>query len=152
MIKIRLRLDGIGDADDAARRLRGETVDWCACGDPECHAVAKATPPAAPGDTWRLTFYDSDNTAGYAICCPKCLRIHHWCNASNCGEKHPYDWTDRDGTKRTGWTCGHQDRRESCWTWTGSASDGTLTCVPSLLECGDCKWHGWVTNGELRGC
>lgn len=104
-------------------------------------------PKPQPGDTWRIYWYHLDEEgnqindwlAGYAICCPKCLKVHHWTTASNC--------------PRTPEGCAHEKAHTSCWTWTGSAEEGTLTASPSLFSVealGGCGWHGWLQNGELH--
>lgn len=101
------------------------------------------TPAAIPGDVWRLNWHHEvdgvqvDNQiAGYAICCPKCKEVHYWTSANNCGRS--------DGS------CAHEKARTSCWDWTGSAEDNSLSATPSLLN-NTCGWHGYLTNGELVG-
>lgn len=107
-----------------------------------------ATPAAEPGDTWRLHWYrpidytGPELLAGYAICCPGCRHVHCWTGALNCASKRERE----SGVV----TCDHNGVA-SCWTWTGSAEDGTLTASPSLHAVGACGWHGWLQNGELRG-
>jgi|SRR5579872_2914802 len=104
-----------------------------------------AVPKAEPGDTWRVTWYKEDTGgnpiegpfAGYDICCPGCKRVHPWTTATNCLPK----------------PCPHEGKG-SCWRWSGSAEDGTLTAQPSLLSersKGGCGWHGFLTNGVMRG-
>ena len=42
----------------------------------------------------------------------------------------------------------------ACWQRTGETFDA-LTLTPSILRStdkGGCGWHGFVTNGEVRGC
>lgn len=105
-------------------------------------------PRAEPGDMWRIFWHHEvdgqqvdDHIAGYAICCPTCKHIHHWTSASNCS------------TRGTGGSCSHQTELTSCWNWTGSAEEGTLSATPSLhcpKELGGCGWHGYLTNGELK--
>lgn len=141
--RIRFRTDHAFAADDAARRERGEEMEW--------HRTKRElarTPPARPGDTWRLRWALSAGEkgagpiAGYAICCPKCLRVHHWTTALNCPSG----------------SCPHRGK-SSCWTWTGSAEEGTLNASPSLhcvtewngKPTGGCGWHGFLTAGVLRG-
>lgn len=104
-------------------------------------------PPPLPGDTWRIHWYNhvdgvqvNDQIAGYAICCPLCLKVHHWTTANNC-------------PRIAGEGCAHEKAHTSCWTWTGSAEDGTLTASPSLYSVealGGCGWHGWLHDGELH--
>lgn len=103
--------------------------------------------PAKPGDTWRLRWSSPDYPhgdvgplAGYAIGCEKCGGVRYWTTANNCAS--------RRALPGGGFTCDHEGK-SSCWDWTGSAEDGTLTAKPSLQDLGDCKWHGWLTNGEL---
>lgn len=40
---------------------------------------------------------------------------------------------------------------EKGWQRTGDTLD-TLTLMPSILRIGDCGWHGFITNGEVRTC
>lgn len=94
-------------------------------------------PLPVPGDVWRIVFGDGE-TAGYAICCPKCQEIHYWTSANNC---------DRSD----GGSCVHEKQHASCWTWTGSAEANTLTANPSLHASGACGWHGWLRDGVLSG-
>jgi hypothetical protein len=106
-------------------------------------------PKPKPGDTWRIFWYHkvngiqvNDRIAGYAICCPKCGRIHSWTSAADCS-----------GRVEKG-ICEHQLNRTSCWTWTGSAEDNQLSATPSLHcveDRGGCGWHGNLTNGVLIG-
>lgn len=88
-----------------------------------------AAPPAEPGDVWRLH-------VGYALTCPKtdCTAgVHYWDHAWNCPRRY-----ERDAP--------------SCWQWSGSPEDGTLSATPSLhvlAERGGCGWHGWLRNGQM---
>jgi hypothetical protein len=99
---------------------------------PECADI----PPAEPGDVWRLVTQAGD-LLGYTLVCPnpECSAgVHAWTHAGNCEHRdHP--------------------AHASCWTWTGSPEDGTLTASPSLQviasSAGDCAWHGWLRNGEM---
>lgn len=109
------------------------------------------TPPAEPGDVWRVRWYRQNRqnnegpVAGYDICCPRCRHVHAWTTAHNCGSRRSLP----DGG---GFTCDHMGK-SSCWTWTGSAEEGTLTASPSLhasAEHGGCGWHGWLQNGDLH--
>ena len=117
-----------------------------------------ATPAAEPGDVWRSTWYKAGDEigppAGYLIGCPTCRQVHGWSTANNCASRRMVTGTNSDGTSFTYPTCDHQGVG-SCWTWTGSAEDGTLTASPSL-HCpknkGGCGFHGWLENGELRDC
>lgn len=113
-------------------------------------------PAAELGDVWVIRF-DGDSTqshdgkpddwpiVGYAMTCPieSCEQgVHDWTWAHNCGQKLP------EGGSR----CAHMRDRTSCWTWTGSAEDGTLSATPSLhspTDLGGCGFHGYLTNGVL---
>lgn len=109
------------------------------------------TPKAEPGDVWRVHWYHHDDAtggqiddqiAGYAICCIKCGRVHTWTSARNCGQQLEVG-------------CAHQRDRTSCWTWSGSAEDGTLTASPSLMVVTEaCEWkctfHGYIQNGDIH--
>jgi hypothetical protein len=110
-----------------------------------------AVPPAAPGDTWRAWWYSSTAAehigplAGYDIACPRCRRVHAWTTAINCASRRPL--------ATGGFTCDHTGTG-SCWTWTGTLEDGTLSASPSLHSDpahGGCGFHGHLTNGDLSG-
>jgi hypothetical protein len=143
-VKIRFRNDSPHYAELAGNPEKAS--EWYK-DDAETLAQISATPPAMPGDTWRLTWAgesDPAPLAGYAICCPRCREIHYWTTANNCHEE------EVDGL------CAHErstngGRLGSCWQWSGSAEEGTLTASPSLqsLLCG---WHGWLRAGELVEC
>lgn len=110
----------------------------------EDRAATLATDLPKPGDTWRLEWH-SGPFAGYAICCPKCKRIHHWDSANNCA----------DGVING--ICKHRRTEDggqlgSCWVWSGSAEDNSLSAQPSLHVSLGCGWHGWLTNGVLTEC
>lgn len=122
-------------ADDAARLLRGEEPLWF-----EPSELA-GFEPAQQGDVWRIHWH-SGPLAGYAITCPKCKQVHQWTTALNCREAG----------------CPHNGV-SSCWKWTGSPEEGTLTASPSL-HCvtewkgnptGGCGWHGHLSNGQMVG-
>lgn len=38
-----------------------------------------------------------------------------------------------------------------CWDRVGDTFE-TLSLTPSILKLDGCKWHGYVTNGEIRTC
>lgn len=130
----------------------------------EAKKCFEETPKAEPGDTWRQfwSHHDEndkqidDRLAGYAICCMGCGHVHAWTTASNCQfnlTEHHY--TDKDGKDVAYKVCGHSGVG-SCWVWTGSAEEGTLTARPSLqvtldkYEPGGCNWHGYIDNGDLH--
>lgn len=156
MTRIRFRTDSVTTAWRHALVVAGKEQlvgkgcpTECGCDDPSTCALnpafVRATPPAEPGDCWRLTHFEGGALAGYAIACPQCREVHYWGSANNCGSRRP-----RDGG---GWACEHTGRG-SCWDWTGSAEEGTLTASPSLLATAPalCGWHGWLRNGELVPC
>jgi hypothetical protein len=113
----------------------------------------EATPKAEPGDVWRIFYHHEvdgqqidDQIAGYDICCIACGRVHAWTSARNCNQKIPMPW---------GESCVHREARTSCWTWTGSAEEGTLTASPSLQVLKEycpwgCGWHGFIQNGDIH--
>jgi hypothetical protein len=122
-----------------------------------------AVPPAKPGDTWRIHWHDNNAPnkqgpiAGYDILCTRCGKLHAWTTATNCATRRrlpDYVWTDERGEHRAEmWKCDHEGTG-SCWTWTGSAENNTLSASPSLWsqqEKGGCGFHGHLTNGELSG-
>lgn len=136
---IRFRTDGSLWAEYSAEIAAGKSVpDWLS---PDEVAGVMATPPAEPGDAWRLTYHDGEQTAGYAICCPKCRRLHYWTSASNCGSKRQLEGG--------GWTCDHQRARTSCWTWTTDDTGRPITAVASLYARGECGYHGFLVDGAL---
>lgn len=146
-MRIRFRTDSYSEADDAARLRRGHAPLW--------HDAEElvGVEPASPGDCWRVRWYKSDGEgpiAGYAICCALCLQVHSWTTALNCGSRNAQGSCEHNGVS-------------SCWQWTGSAEDGTLTASPSLhaIDQGGCPaidnahgcgWHGWLLSGELTPC
>lgn len=149
MTRIRFREGSWLQADDAARIARGQETLWF--DPPQLVGVE----PAQPGDCWRTRWWAASGEgpiAGYAICCPKCLQVHSWSSARNCSTKRPLPGG--------GSVCAHSGIG-SCWQWSGSAEDGTLTASPSLhaiaegpkvgIEGHGCGWHGWLQNGELKG-
>ncbi len=134
-------------------QMRAKGTEWA-----EYLGIAReeyeALPPGQPGDIWRVHWHKQDGEgplAGYAIWCPKCNDLHHWTGATNCtfqATEHTYKKPDgSDGTYKV---CGHSGTA-SCWGWSGSAEEGTLTARPSLL-CHVCGFHGWLTNGLLSDC
>lgn len=133
--RIRYRHDSAIYADYRARAARGEAISEFVL------AEAGDTPPAQPGDIWTVRWYKATGRgpiAGYSICCPRCLRVHSWTTALNCGS-------------RQGGVCQHNGTG-SCWGWTGSAARGTLTASPSLHcieSAGGCGFHGWLQNGVI---
>lgn len=144
-VRIRFRTGSMFKAEDAARVARGEETKWF-----EREELA-GVEPAQPGDCWRSRWavtvdqqaagMTEGPIAGYDLCCPKCLAVHHWGTARNCSQK-------------VGDYCVHYGVG-SCWNWTGSAEDGTLSASPSLhcdISIGGCGWHGYLTNGELKHC
>lgn len=154
--RMRFRTDGDRYAEAKGLGRTFEQEHSCKCGRDDCplapsatnRALWDATPAAEPGDTWRVHWYrpidytGPELLAGYAICCPGCRHVHRWTGALNCASKRERE----SGVV----TCDHNGVA-SCWTWTGSAEDGTLTASPSLHAVGACGWHGWLQNGELRG-
>lgn len=83
-----------------------------------------AVEPAAPGDIWRV----------------------HWYTAP--GEPQPGPMA---GYSICYTTCPHSGKG-SCWSWSGSAEEGTLTAQPSLYcraDLSGCGYHGFLTNGIL---
>lgn len=111
-------------------------------------------PAAESGDVWRIHWGgigNEEKIAGYAICCPGCGHVHAWCTATNCSApRRTYTWKNGDGIEHEGSVCIHSGER-SCWDWSGSAENGTLTASPSLLvQQDDCHWHGWIQNGDIH--
>jgi hypothetical protein len=154
---MRFRKDGWHYAD---LKVQGKTFDEyysyseSALQNAEYRKFWDECPKAEPGDVWRIYWYHHDDQghqlndwiAGYAICCLGCGRVHPWTQALNCGQKIQTEY---------GESCIHVQNRTSCWTWTGSAEEGTLTASPSLqvvkerCEWG-CGWHGYIQNGDLH--
>lgn len=113
------------------------------------------TPPAEPGDTWRIEWSTEGNLlAGYAICCPRCKHIHYWTTANNChlNEKE-FSFLDAEGKEIKYKQCEHSWNHGSCWKWSGDPTQNKLTAQPSLhCTSEDCGWHGFLTDGFLREC
>ena len=157
---IRLRHDSIIAAQEAAHRLAGGNP--CAPGW-VTDAEAAATPPAEPGDCWRIIHgaYDGKpgSTAGYAICCPTCRQIHYWTHARNCSSRRelPTGWIGRGPRRRMshgGTTCDHEQARTSCWTWTVDADGRPIRARASLFVShpDGCGYHGWLDqDGKSPG-
>jgi hypothetical protein len=156
-VRMRFRTDSALMADDIAARARGETTQWF-----HDHEL-DATPPAEPGDVWRVRWGGAEHPpgggpiAGYEICCTTCKHVHAWTTATNCSTRREFEWSyvDKDGVTQSGkgWTCAHSGTG-SCWTWTGSAEENTLSASPSLWsvpEKGGCGFHGYLTDGVLSG-
>jgi len=117
--------------------------------------LKKRTPVAKPGDVWVIRMaVEKDEMwtsprkgkgaiVGYALTCPNeaCpFGVHDWTWANNC--------TAKTSQSR----CQHMAERRSCWDWTGSIKDDSLTAAPSLhspTELGGCGWHGWLRDGRL---
>lgn len=147
---MRFRTDGWSFADKAKNFSDADFKEWGY--DDETILQIRGTPHALPGDTWAIHWYKQEGVgplAGYAICCPRCGGIHHWTSANNCKfQIRLVPYKDSDGNDRTYSVCGHSGEG-SCWNWTGSPEENTLTGTPSLLNHG-CGWHGFLTNGQLR--
>src|SRR5690348_3484571 len=135
--RIHFRSDGVHIAE---RKAQGKDYDPF-----YDRAVWDATPPAQPGDIWRVFWRGEDSEgngingpfAGYDICCPGCKQVHAWTTVNNCSTRRRASATDE------GMTCDHMGK-SSCWNWSGSAEAGTLTASPSLYsvkEMGGCGWH-----------
>jgi len=155
-VRMRFRTDGWHYAD---LKASGETFEnyypesdpWRT--DPIVKKYWDDTPKAEPGDVWRIFWYHrgsdgeyiDDRIAGYAICCIGCGRVHNWINARHCSQPVQKDW---------GESCVHRENYTSCWTWSGSAEEGTLTASPSLqvLQGPDqpCGWHGYIQDGDIH--
>ena len=98
---------------------------------------------AKEGDVWVSRWWRPDDEvgpiAGYTLTCPDPAcedGVHSWTQAGNCGGRV-------DGR------CPHYNVG-SCWEWTGSPEDGTLTASPSLYATGaKCRWHGFLRNGVM---
>lgn len=110
------------------------------------------TPKAEPGDVWRIHWHGGP-IAGYAICCIGCRRVHAWTTALNCAQRFQQFHKDSEGKDIPYWTCPHQGTG-SCWNWSGSAEEGTLTASPSLkvepIGESPCDWHGYIQNGDIH--
>ncbi len=153
-MKMRFRTDGWHYAD---LKAAGETFEshyletdpWRT--DPVIQKYWAETPKAEPGDVWRIHWYHRDENdvqlddwiAGYAICCIGCSRVHCWTTALNCAQK------TKEGS------CVHSEAHGSCWSWSGSAEEGTLTASPSLQVVADrcpwhCGWHGYIQAGDIH--
>lgn len=152
---MRFRVDSWSAAEDVTRIARGERshfLDHMAHLDPARLAELRATPPAQPGDVWRVRWYAAEGEgpiAGYAIGCPTCGLVHSWTTANGCAAGR------RAIEGSPGHTVCEHSGVGSCWTWSGSAESNLLTAAPSLhcvLALGGCGFHGFLENGQLRHC
>lgn len=108
--------------------------------DPKYNTVA----PAQPGDVWRMYAMVGDEAPrqripiGYYLTCPE-----PGCDQGGHSWTHAYDCKGY----------GHCSIGDSCWTWTGSPEEGTLTASPSLFSPKPfgCGWHGYLRNGVMEG-
>lgn len=155
-VQMRFRTDGWNWADQDIAAMSDEKIIEIYGADEL--ARVRATPPAEPGDVWRVFWYRENESepqqlAGYAICCPKCRRIHDWTRANNCHwNETEHSWTDDAGKIHRYKVCGHSGKG-SCWNWSGNAEQNNLTAQSSLWnQAPDCGWHGWLTDGVLREC
>jgi hypothetical protein len=124
--------------------------------------IENPIPAAEPGDVWIIradpndwktqTWADQHEDwpiVGYALTCPneRCrFGTHEWTHASNCNLKIT---SEVIGSQPR---CQHEAEHRSCWEWTGTIEEGTLTATPSLLSpeaSGGCGWHGFLRNGEM---
>ena len=125
---------------------------------PDYVDLFESIPTAQPGDIWMAHWYKESGEkplAGYAICCVKCGHVHKWTTAGNCQtDVQEVHYKDQDGADKSYSACVHRRTGTgSCWIWTGSAGDGTLSASPSLLVTSpECGWHGWLRDGELVDC
>lgn len=132
--------------------LRDEATDW----DPVWLEFLR-TPEneARPGDVWVLRQQPGDASlrswrndpevadwpvTGYGLVCPDegCdAGVHCWDHASDCPGRYKGGFCKNGGP--------------SCWRWTGTPEDDTLTGEPSLLIRGEstCGWHGHLRSGQM---
>src|SRR5665213_3555856 len=142
-MKMRFRKDGWHYADLKARGMTFEQYfSWedSASVREQYKKEWDAVPKAEPGDVWRIHWSHheppsgpqiDDWLAGYAICCIGCGRVHDWMSANNCSQKIQSSYKDSStGLDVPYTTCVHQRDHTSCWAWTGSAEEGTLTGAP----------------------
>lgn len=156
-MKMRFRSDGWHYADLKARGMTFEEYHSWGPWMEEDKKYWDDCPKAEPGDVWRIFWggenRDENRVAGYAICCPGCGHVHNWTTAGNCNSKIPASYVDsKTGGIVQYQTCVHSGI-SSCWNWSGSAEEGTLTGTPSLQVTAsdpECHWHGYITNGDLH--
>jgi len=160
-VKMRFRTDGWHFADLKSHGWDRERFVKEMGYPPEYIDEFEKVPKAEPGDVWRVHWRKSDADgngidgpiAGYAICCIKCGHVHVWTTAGNCHKgETTHEYTDDKGVKHSYKICEHNGTG-SCWTWTGSAEDNTLSAFASLQVTDQkCGFHGWLENGYLRFC
>lgn len=160
-MRMRFRTDGWHYADLKAQGWTWEKYAELYC-DSSCETVASikaewdAISPAQPGDVWRIRWHKEGGEgpiAGYAICCIQCGQVHAWTTARNCSQKIKRSYID----SKTGQTVEYESCVHSgvgsCWNWSGSAEEGTLTASPSLMKITGpdqkCTFHGWLSNGQI---
>jgi hypothetical protein len=113
---------------------------------------------AQPGDVWEVRGSPTDPGTiswqrqgredwvmiGYGLWCPneRCTAgVHLWDHASDCPAPRGSCKVPRPDAQV-----------QSCWAWSGSIEDGTLTASPSLfVDHESCGWHGFLQNGEMAG-
>jgi hypothetical protein len=157
-MKMRFRTDGWHFADLKNFGYTLETYhSWGPISD-EDRKEWDAVPKAEPGDVWRIHWHHNEGEpegaiAGYAICCPGCGHIHSWTTAGNCNQKVQRSYVDTKTGQMVNYeSCVHSGV-SSCWNWSGSAEEGTLTAAPSLQVTHsdpDCHWHGFIQNGDIH--
>lgn len=157
---MRFRTDGWHYADLKANGWTWERYAACFDESDDVAAIKRewdAIPPAQKGDVWRVFWYHDENgqqvddrIAGYAICCIVCGQVHAWTSAGNCSQKVKRSYVDSGGKTVEYDSCAHSGV-SSCWNWSGSAEEGTLTATPSLMVIPGhgCSYHGWIRNGEI---
>ncbi len=108
------------------------------------------------GDSVKLTDLDprlvshggegiSDSKTGEPIPERKGVGMTFDCPCGDCHERCYLQFTNPlDGGEECGG--GHP-------TWQRTGEDfETMTLTPSIQRMGDCRWHGYLTNGELKEC
>jgi hypothetical protein len=160
-VRMRFRMDSWHYADlKVAMTWEQYTDGWSSSPTEEDKRYWDETPKAEPGDVWRIhwSHHDpidgpqiDDRIAGYAICCIGCGHVHAWTTAGNCNQKIQCSYKDSNTGLDVPYTSCVHSGLTSCWNWTGSAEEGTLTATPSLQVTQDeCKWHGYITNGDIH--
>lgn len=159
-MRMRFRTDGSHYAD---LKTYGHTFDEYYKGAPsvlnnsESRKCWEESPKAEPGDVWRIRWSKEGGdgpVAGYAICCIKCGHVHHWTTSRNCSQKVTRSYVDTNTGQTVEYESCVHNGEGSCWQWSGSAEDGTLTASPSLLviqsEDQPCNFHGHLVDGDIH--
>ena len=93
-------------------------------------------------DIWDSVIYKEDPSCPYNTTVP--AGSVKWATYKD-GREHNLTFTCPCGCGKIGAVIIETDK-EKGWKWNGDKINPTFT--PSILQCGGCQWHGYLTNGE----